>query len=284
VRRRAGSHTYAKEYQVPAGELTKVAEADLELLGEARLAVKGTDLEEGRINWYSFGALGSYRGLGYSLSESQYGRIAPDGTSLTSFAGFAMVNTGLGVEAGLEVSVPGRVGWRVGRGSGFEWMPWVGFPYYWHGPSDDDPMLRVGVSVGLDAWADLSGRSRLGLNLGASSNEWGEANRFDVWAAAGHGFARGDHWRIHIGLGFAHTVADLAATASLADQRDRISLGGVLTDGVLPLPLVEFRADESLSFGLTAQLDFRLPDADFGYQATLGWTWRFVSDDTMPEQ
>lgn len=146
VRRRVGAKNNAKEYDVPASEVTPVREADLELLGDARLAVKGTDYRDWKINYYLLGGVGSQQTLGFSLAEAQYGRIAAEGAAVTGFLSFAAENTGLG----LEVAVPGRLGWRLGRGSGLEWVPWMGLPYYWDRDTDGDLRFRLGLGTGLE--------------------------------------------------------------------------------------------------------------------------------------
>jgi hypothetical protein len=162
VRRRAAANTYAKEYQVPAGELIRVNEGELELAGDTRLAVKGVNEQDWHANYYLLGGIGTHAGLGLSLAESQYGRVAPQGTPLTGFMAFAVQNTGLG----LEVSVPGLLGWRLGKGSAIEWIPWVGLPYYWLPDASGDLRFHFGLGLGLDTWMRTSSRSRVGLNIG----------------------------------------------------------------------------------------------------------------------
>jgi hypothetical protein len=80
VRRRVDGRVYAKEYQVPGGEVTTVREAELALLGDERLAVKGTDYENWRTNYYLLGGIGAQRTLSFAMSESQYGRISSNET------------------------------------------------------------------------------------------------------------------------------------------------------------------------------------------------------------
>jgi caspase domain-containing protein len=273
VRRRADSHTYAKEYQVPAGEVTRVTESDLELIGETRLALKGDADDEWRVNYYLLGALGSQHGLGFSMSNAQYGRVAPSEAPLMGFTSFGAVNTGLG----LEVSVPGRVAWRLGKGNAVEWVPWLGVPWYWVPDAEGDLRFHAGIGLGLDTWLRLDGRSRVGLSLGASAMDPSAGNRLDAWAAVGYERRIGERWAVSLGLGYTHSIGDddLRAIADQRGVRDRISIGSVATDGVLPLPLLEYRVDETLSVGASAQLDYHLSDESFGYAATFGWTWRF---------
>ena len=60
-----------------------------------------------------------------------------------------------------------------------------------------------------------------------------------------------------------------------AQRAGQLSLGSILTDGILPLPLVGYQLTDSLSLGLSGHLDYRLPDQSLGYELSFGWTWRF---------
>ncbi len=279
VRRRVDGRVYAKEYQVPAGEVTNVREAELDLLGDARLAVKGTDYQDWRTNYYVVGGFGAQRTLSFAMSEAQYGRISSGATPFSGFVGFAAENTGMG----LEISVPGRAGWRFGRGTGFEWVPWIGLPYYWDTNEQGELRFRVGIGAGADAWASLGGTSRIGLNLGVSSYGEDDGSRADAWGALGVGVKPLDFLAVNLGVGYARTLSgrDTPTLAHADDRRDRISIGSVMTDGVLPLPLLEFQINEALSLGVSAQLDVLLPEGQLGYQATFGWTFRFAGLDML---
>jgi uncharacterized caspase-like protein len=279
VRRRVDGRIYAKEYQVPGGEVTTVREAELALLGDERLAVKGTDYENWRTNYYLLGGIGAQRTLSFAMSESRYGHISSNETPLSGFMGFVVENIGLD----LEVAVPGRVGWRFGRGSAFEWIPWLGMPHYWDTDANGNVRFRFGIGGGVDAWLKLGAASRVGLNLGASSYGPDNGSRVDAWAALGYAFEPLDRVTVNVGLGYARHLAhsDDYMAVRTDDQRDRLSLGSVMTDGVLPRPLLEYQVSDALVLGVSAQLDYLLPDGDFGYQATVVWTYRFGRLDMM---
>jgi hypothetical protein len=279
VRRRVDGRIYAKEYQVPGGEVTTVREAELALLGDERLAVKGTDYENWRTNYYLLGGIGAQRTLSFAMSESQYGRISSDETPVSGFMSFAVENVGLD----LEVAVPGRIGWRFGRGSAFEWIPWLGLPYYFDTDVNGNVRFRFGIGGGVDAWLKLGAASRVGLNLGASSYGPDNSTRVDAWAALGYAFEPLDRVTVNVGLGYARNLAlsDDYTAVRTDELRDRLSLGSVMTDGVLPRPLLDYQVYDALALGVSAQLDYLLPDGDFGYQATVGWTYRFGSLDMM---
>lgn len=281
VRRRAAAQTYAKEYRVNAGAITRVAEAELELAGEERLAVKGPNAERWRINYYALGGLGAHDGLGFALSESQHGRYAPGGAPFAGYAAFAVENTGLG----LEVSVPGRLALRFGRDSAVEWVPWLGLPYYWVPGPDGDLRFRVAFGLGLDAWAKLDPQTRLGINIGASNAGTDESDRISAWAALGASHRLHDRWTINLGVGYARELYERGQTVSTvaAPGRDLMSIGSVLTNGAFPLPLVSFEVNDALHIGASAQLDYRPEDRSLGYQATIGWVWRFGHIDANIE-
>lgn len=120
------------------------------------------------------------------------------------------------------------------------------------------------------------------MNAGISAFGKG-FERVDAWSALGYGFEPFDRVSVNLGVGYARTLRhrDGGDGSSTDDRRDRVSIGSVATDGVLPRPLLEYRVADGLSFGLSAQLDYLLPGGDLGYQTTLSWTWRFGVLDMM---
>jgi len=276
VRRRVGTQTYAKEYEVRVGQVTAVAEAELELSGNANLLAKGADTEEWRMRYYLLGLGGLHHGLSFAFAESQYGRLAPATTPATGMLALGVINDGLG----LELSLPGRFAWRLNKGGFLEWVPWLGLPYYWAPDAAGKLRFRFGVGVGLDLWARLSQTSRLGFNLGILSQEDGKDGDdfLRAWASVGHAWRASDEWSFHLGVGYAQNLVNQGASLgdlTTAERGAQLSLGSILTDGILPLPLVGYQLSDSLSLGLSAHLDYRLPDHSLGYELTFGWTWRF---------
>ncbi len=278
VRRRDGGQTYAKEYDVKAGLLVSVGEADLELSGNAGLSIKGLDEREWKVNYHLFGGAGVNQGQNFAFAEAQHGRVSLNDTALTGLWGFAITNAGLGT----EVSMPGRLGWRLGGGGGVEWVPWVGFPYYFVPNEEGTLRFHFGVGLGLDVWAPLDEKSKLGLNLGTSAfgdEDDSNAEVIRAWGSLGYARQLSDRWSITAGVGYARNLLrndEDGADGLTAEQvNDQVSLGSIMTDGVLPKPLLSYRALDSLSLGLSARVDYRLPDASLGYEVTFGWTWRF---------
>jgi hypothetical protein len=279
VRRRVGSQTFAKQYDVRASDVTRVAEADLELVGSSLLLAKGTDSKPWRMGYYSFGGLGAHQGLSYAFSEVQHGRIAPPGTNLLGFTGFGITNGGLNI----EVSVPGRFAWRLGSDTAVEWVPWFGLPWYATPNAAGDLRFLVGVGAGLDVWARVNGSTRLGLNLGLTTFDDSHADdTLRAWAAVGHSSRLDNRWSINLGLGYAQSLltGDPAIGESGAvEDGGQVRVGSVLTNGILPLPLVGYQVSDALSLGLSAQVGYRLPDGAVDLEMTLGWTWRFEMVD-----
>lgn len=275
VRRRVGRETYAKEYDVRVNDVTRVAEADLELTGSSRLLAKGTDVATWKMGYYSFGGLGAHQGLSYAFSEAQHGRIAPPGTKALGFTGLGIVNSGLKI----EVSVPGRLAWRLGTDTAVEWVPWFGLPWYAVPNAAGDLRFMVGVGAGLDVWARVNSSWRLGLNLGLTTFDDGDADDpLRAWAAVGNAWRLGNLWSVNLGVGYAQNL--LTGDPSIGESRaaedgGQLRVGSVMTNGILPLPLVGYQVSDALSLGLSAQVGYRLPDGAVDLEMTLGWTWRF---------
>lgn len=281
VRRRVGSQTYAKQYDVRASDVTVVAEADLELVGTSRLLAKGMDSKPWKMGYYSFGGVGAHQGLSYAFSEVQHGRIAPPGTKVLGFTGFGITNSGLNI----EVSVPGRFAWRLGSDTAVEWVPWFGLPWYAAPNAAGDLRFLVGIGAGLDVWARVSGSTRLGLNLGLTTfDDSYSDDTLRAWVALGHSSRLDNRWSINLGLGYAQNLltGDPAIGESSAiGEGGQVRVGSVMTNGILPLPLVRYQVSDALSLGLSTQVGYRLPDGAVDLELTLGWTWRFETAEVF---
>jgi hypothetical protein len=274
VRRQQSGQVRAKQYDVAAGDVTRVAEHDLELSGLDRMSSKGTAAQPWQIDYLMLGGSGVHRGLGQAFSETALGRWAPGDSPVLGYAALGIRNKGLG----LEVSVPGRIAWRLGSLESIEWIPWVGLPYYFVPNTEGENTLWAPFGGGLDSWLRLGSEARLGFNLGVSLLPQ-KSSTARAWAALGTTLHPSDRWELNLGIGYAQNAwssGEGSIESPLAAVADaRLALGSLMTDGILSRPLVGFRVSDALSVGLGAQVDQPLGEGRMGYEVTLGWTWRF---------
>lgn len=143
----------------------------------------------------------------------------------------------------------------------------------------------MGVGAGLDVWARVNDSTRLGLNLGLTTFDDNDADRaLRAWGAIGTAWRLGNRWSLNLGLGYAQNL--LAGDPSIGESGaiedgGQVRVGSVLTNGILPLPLVAYQVSEALSLGLSAQVGYRLSDGAVDLELTLGWTWRFETAEVF---
>jgi hypothetical protein len=276
VRRREGNKMFAKEYTVIAQGTTQVNEAQLELLGNPALSVKGADGNEPLQNdYYLIAGAGAYQSLSFAYSESALGRIAPAEHAL------GHLNFGFKNSLGAEFAVPGRLAWRFG--DTVEWIPWLGLPYYWARSPTGDTIFALGVGIGLDTWWNVTPHDRLGLNLGmmdmVDENRLGlPADQLHSWATIGYRRELNSRLRLNFGVGYSQQLADDFSSVPSPNREAtgaNIGIGSVATDGAFPTPLLQLDVSESVTLGVDAKAYVPLTGGPVGFESSLNTTWRF---------
>lgn len=284
VRRRMEGRTFAKEYDVESNRVTHVAEAQLRLTGTERLHVKGNPSRGAgphRSQYYLHGAVGAFNRLSYSFSETQVGRFAA--TEPNSLGSIAFTGTS---SLGLEVSVPGRLGWRFGER--LEWFPWIGAPYYVVLRPETKAAFAVGIGTGLDLWWSATPSDQVGFNVALNSVRDDGALGFTKdelrgWLALGYSRQLGPHVRLNLGLGYAQNLLQDGEAFPSADAGGKglLGFGSIATNGALPRPLLEWRTTDTVSLGFDANAYVPLGGSPVGWSATIGLVWRFAQINTL---
>jgi hypothetical protein len=125
--------------------------------------------------------------------------------------------------------------------------------------------------------------SRIGLNVGAltlDDGPQGELPRDAVrgFAALGYSHRLSDRFWLNAGAGYARNLGyerDAVARPNEAGAQSEIAVGSIMTDGIWTLPLVEYRASDSLSLGVSARASYLPEERSASYEVTVGWVWTF---------
>lgn len=206
------------------------------------------------------GIAGAHRRFSYAFAETQLGRLAP-GSHPSAALGFSIVS-----DDGLEVLLPGRIGYRWSNGKDTELVPWFGLPLYLLEDSRGRHVPWFGVGGGIDLWYRPVSPFAIGVNVGLLAVGDGDPSLYGaarVWAAAGFSWRVHERVSISLGAGYARNTSDAPTTSLNADQRaQKFGFGSVLSDGIRQHPALAFELSRTLTLGLSARMDY-VPDEAF---------------------
>ncbi len=199
---------------------------------------------------------GVHRRHAYAFSEAQLGRIAP-ASRPTAALGFSIVS-----DEGLEVLLPGRIGWRFLPAAQLDLVPWFGIPLYLTKDSQGRHVPWFGLGGGADLWYRLVEPLALGVNVGLLAVGDGDPSLYGAarwWAAAGFSWRPLERWSVSLGAGYARNTSDTLTPSINADQgAEKVGFGSVLTDGIRPRPVLALELSRALTLGLDVRVDYTL--------------------------
>jgi hypothetical protein len=199
---------------------------------------------------------GIHRRQTYAFSEAQLGRIAP-GSRPSLGLGFSIES-----DDGLEVLLPGRIGWRFGARARTEVVPWFGIPLYLMEDSQGRHVPWFGLGGGADLWYRPIQPLALGINVGLLAVGDGDPTLYGgarLWAAAGFRWSPLERVSLGFGAGYARNTSDTLTPSLNADQgAEKVSFGSVLTDGIQPRPVLALELSRALTLGLDVRIDYTL--------------------------
>jgi hypothetical protein len=200
---------------------------------------------------------GAHRRDSYAFAETQLGRLTP-GSRPTGAIGLSIVS-----DDGLEVLLPGRIGWRLSNAADTELVPWLGVPLYLLKDSQGRHVPWFGVGAGLDLWYHPISPFAIGVNVGLLGVGDGDPTLYGaarVWAAAGFSWRLRERVTISLGAGYARNTSDEPTRSLNADQRaEKLGFGSVLSDGIRQHPALAVELSRALTLGLNVRIDY-VPD------------------------
>jgi hypothetical protein len=272
LRRREGAQVWAEELNIGAGQVTRVDEGNLELVGHSAMVIKRAEPRPLTLTTLPRGGHELTFDLGVSHIDSAAGAKVHGGRSFE----FGVIMP-WGITDRLQWVIPSlALTYRGGNHGGFEWLPWGGLTSWGFGYSSLSGVLldgRAGAGIDLRRW--LGERSSIDLGLSGSSH-W----RFHSGDALPHDprWQKPTTWRSTLSLGYTLTVADtvtfhIAAafnqnqlyegntpqfSAHSKKSNMTLSFGSVQAMGLRPLPLVRVHLSDHCALNIDASVQYNL--------------------------
>lgn len=305
VRRVTDGRVYSKEIEVHAGATASLAENQLMLSGNERLALKDAVAPERPYaeqstppkNWWELRlALGATTGTRASLGQSVY--VPPEQRQepqLTRELDGAFALT-YGVTDRLAWTVPiPAFAYRIGNHGAFEVIPRGGLTSIGYsseegliGSLDGGVATRVWVvprlSVVTNTSVDWDFAQRSVVYLPSSGQSVAtRSDALNLRASGGVLWSVHDAVTLHFGLGWAGSAvlrrADLPSVSAIdvppARPSSALVVGAVQTLGYRPLPLVQVHLSRRFSLDGYASWSFDLGTGDVRDRYLAGFTWAF---------
>ncbi len=289
VRRRVGDTVFAREVVIAAESSTQVREADLELVGSAKLALKGDDFVPRVTATTVRGHIVELRAAaGIASASSPYPgfQIGALNASQRSFALTGAFVWGFTDRFSWSIGT-GAFAYRFGEPGKLEVVPRGGVDTWGIGGSSLGLYWLVGLNAGADVriWAHRQHSIVLTLDAGSrfgALTPGAPVTPPDTWrlrGSAGYTLLVKDVVSLNLGVGFSGNLiyAGHLPRAPFPDfERDlNLSFGSVQSLGLRPLPLVQFHALRWLSIDLYATIGWQIRTRVFQDRYLVGATFSF---------
>jgi hypothetical protein len=294
LKRVAGPKTWARELEVGAGQTTRIDEAQLELIGESAMVLKEAVPRPVTLSSppRNYSDLSLAVGVRHGELSSGF-TLSGDRSLVVDFTGAYGIT-----DRWMWIGPSPTFAYRGGEHGGLEWLPWLGMPDMGIGYSSIEGFIFEGSpAAGFDLRRWLTARSSLDFGVSFYSHLLYRSRELDEGVAApagrdGDHFEEPDTWRNAVSLGYTHTLGDtvtlhVAASfgqnllwqGALPDYGAKseqhamaISLGGVQTMGLRPLPLVRVHINDRWSLNFNAAVTYRLDTGRAHETYTAGFT------------